>query len=168
LGIDMQNRAESLRRARDAETAHLEAALRIDGAKVLRLLALRDTLLAVQPDAEIELKSGLGEEPHLWLDLHHRITMAPDNSTFRLQHIGVNDISILLETVDARSMADEAQRLIAHRIVLADRASNPVAGQPFNDGAWRLATLVYVWMTGVITGFAALALVAIYMKKIVF
>jgi hypothetical protein len=161
LGLDEKMSTATLRDARDASTAHLEAVLKVSGASYLRLAHLRDQLAAHD---SIELKSGDGVQPQLWLDLAHRFTMEPDAKTYRLAYHGADKIEVLLETDQMESAVSAAKAVLAHKVVRERRRSS----EPSQTDDWHWMTLLYVWMTGVITGFAALSLYAIYMKKLLF
>lgn len=158
---------ETLRQARDAEAVHLEAVLKVHGAKSLRLAHLAQSLRLSHPSdaTDVELKLSPGEEPHIWLDLSHRIVMEPDAKTYRLTATSSDKIEVLLETENLETMLAEAQRVLAHGKVRRAWASGESdrAGQ-----VWSLATLVYVWATGVVAGAAGLALLSIYLKKLPF
>lgn len=153
--------AATLRDARDASTAHLEAVLKVNGASYLRLAHLRDQLGAHDG---IELKSDDGVQPQLWLDMAHRFTMEPDAKTYRLAHHGAEKIEVLHETAELKSAVSAGQAVLAHRAVTELRRSSDSS----RTADWQWMTLIYVWMTGVITGFAALSIYAIYMKKLLF
>ncbi len=157
---------DDLRRARDAESAHLEASLKIQGAKSLRLQQLRDILrergFANAPD--LELNTIPGEEPQLWLSLSHCVVMQPDASTYRLMLHGQNQIETIIETMNVSDTVANCVRVMAHAEVSAARNPAVVEISPL----WNQATLIYVWMTGVVTGVAALTLYAILLKKLLF
>lgn len=158
---------ESLRQARDAEAAHLDAVLKINGAKALRLSHLVQSLRQIQAtgmqDLELTLKPG--EEPHVWLDLSHRVTMEPDTKTYRLSALLTDRVDVLLETENLQEVLQQAQRVLAHRSV--KQAWNAAESRQ-GPKVWSLATLVYVWATGFVAGAAGLALLSIYMKKLPF
>lgn len=158
---------ESLRHARDAEAAHLDAVLKVNGAKALRLSHLVQLLRQVQASGaqDIELKVSPGEEPHVWLDLSHRITMEPDAKTYRLSALSADNVDVLLETENLQDLLQHAQKVLAHGRV--KQAWNAMESSQVAK-VWSLATLVYVWATGVVAGAAGLALLSIYMKNILF
>jgi hypothetical protein len=152
---------ESLRRARDAEAAHLDAVLKVNGAKALRLSLVAERLR--QSGApEVELQANVGEEPQIWLDMSHRITMEPDTRTYRLSEYSTGKIEVLLETESSDEMLIAAQRVLSHSII-RQAWKAPESSQ--GARTWRLATLVYVWATGFIAGAAGLALLSIYLKQ---
>jgi soluble cytochrome b562 len=161
VGVEERMSVASLRDARDASTAHLEAVLKIDGASYLRLAHLRDQL---DFSDQVDLKAGAGVQPQLWLDLAHRMTMEPDAKTYRLSYHGVDRIEVLLETTNLAEAKAAAEKVLAIRVVGQARLSVQAA----QKAEWRWLTLLYVWMTGVVTGFAALALYVIIMKKLPF
>jgi soluble cytochrome b562 len=161
VGVEERMSVASLRDARDASTAHLEAVLKIDGASYLRLAHLRDQL---DFSDQVDLKAGAGVQPQLWLDLAHRMTMEPDAKTYRLSYHGVDRIEVLLETTNLAEAKAAAEKVLAMRVVGQARLSVQAA----QKAEWRWLTLLYVWMTGVVTGFAALALYVIIMKKLPF
>lgn len=165
LGAEVRHSADDLQRIRDAETAHLDAVLKIDGAKYLRLARMREELLPLVPDGGmLDLRSFPGDEPQLWLDISHRVTMQPDPKTYRISQYGADAVSVLLETEARDAALAFAGNVLRHRELLNVRRST-LALQRF-DGTpfWSKATLVYVWMTGIVTGIAASALVGLMLK----
>lgn len=165
VGLQHYSISDELRNARDAETAHLEAVLRVDGVKALRLALLADHVRQHIPDSSIELRTTSGEEPHMWIDLCHRVTMDPDPKTFRLSFHGLDRIDPLLETEDPQRMLAAIRNVLAHGQVTAARGGPDRLTLPT---AWSYITLLYVWITGIITGVAALALLVIVLKKMPF
>jgi hypothetical protein len=158
---------DDVRQARSVEAAHLDAVLNIHGAKAIRLTTLFEALRKLHPvDSEgFELKLGAGDEPHIWLDLSHRITMEPDARTYRLSAFSSDQLDVLLETEHQDEVLKETQRLLAHvRVRRAWTGRESYLGLD----AWRTTTLVYVWATGFVAGAAGLALLSIYMKKLPF
>ena len=158
---------ETLRHARDAEVMHLEAALKVNGAKSLRLSRVVQSLRQSQRSdaADIELKLNPGDEPQVWLDLSHRITMEPDAKTYRLMALSTDKIDMLLETENLDVLLAAAQRVLAHAKV---RQAWTTGESDSTGRIWSLTTLIYVWATGFIAGAAGLALLFIYMKKLPF
>jgi hypothetical protein len=155
---------DSLRHARDAEAAHLDAVLKVNGAKALRLLAVAERLKQAGA-TDVELNAKVGEDPQIWLDMSHRITMEPDTKTYRLSEFSTGKIEMLLETENQDEMLTAARRVLSHgKIRQAWKSPESDRGSK----AWRLATLVYVWATGFIAGAAGLALLSIYLKKLPF
>jgi hypothetical protein len=165
VGLQYNTISDDLRHARNAETAHLEAVLKVDGVKALRLALLADHLRQHLPDNTFELRTVSGEEPHLWIDLCHRVTMEPDPKTFRLSFHGLDRINTLLETEDPHRMLAAIRSVLAHEQVIAARGGPDRLTLPT---AWSYITLLYVWITGIITGVAALALLVIVLKKMPF
>jgi hypothetical protein len=165
LGAELAITSETLRKARDAEAAHLDAVLKIDGAKALRLSYLLEQLRISFKDeaSDLELKTDAGVEPQVWLDLSHRITMEPDAKTYRLSVLSEGKIDIQLETHKLDDMLFAAQKVFAHSKV---RKAWTSADSTRTTKLWGLATLIYVWLTGVIAGIAGVALISIYMKKL--
>jgi hypothetical protein len=161
VGLDRQQDGELVRQARDAETAHLDAVLKTHGAAYLRLARLSDTLQG-KLEGKPELRALPGEAPALWLDVSHAVTMEPDAKTFRITRHGVTDMQVLLETTEQSGVTDMAQKLLAHAQVRAARLST------LQQHGWSFATLFYVWLTGIVTGAAGLALYLIYLRKIQF
>ncbi len=161
MGVDERMSVASLRDARDASTAHLEAVLKVNGASYLRLAHLRDLL---HYSDQIELKAGSGIQPQLWLDLAHRVTMEPDAKTYRLSFVGPDKIEVLLETENLVEAKEAAENALALKVVAQTRK----AVIDSQKAEWRWMTLLYVWMTGVVTGIAALALYVITMKELPF
>ncbi len=155
---------ESLRNARNVEAVHLDAALKVNGAKALRLLNLVE-LLRQSGAEEVELKANVGEDPHIWLDLSHRIVMEPDAKTYRLSALFTDKIDVLLETENVEMLMAAAHRVLTHGKLRQAWS----AGESSRLGpVWSLTTLVYVWATGFVAGAAGLALLSIYMKKLPF
>lgn len=161
MGVDERMSVASLRDARDASTVHLEAVLKVNGASYLRLAHLRDLL---GPTDQIELKAGEGIQPQLWLDLAHRLTMQPDAKTYHLDYVGTDKIDVLLETESLAEAQKAAEKVLALQVV--EQARKAVGDSEKASRRW--ITLLYVWLTGVVTGFAALALYAITMKELPF
>jgi hypothetical protein len=159
--------SDYLRQARDAEAAHLDAVLKVNGAKALRLShALQVLRKENGSDVDgVELKLNMGEEPQIWLDLSHRITMEPDPKTYRLSALSTQHVDVLLETEDLQTLLDAAERVLAHRKV---RRAWGLVESKTSPNAWNVAALVYVWVMGLVTGAAGLSLIAIYMKKMIF
>lgn len=169
LGVELPRIQDDVRHARDAESAHLEAALKIDGAKYLRLARLHEVLRerGFNDVEHFELKMIPGTEPQLWLGLSHCVTMEPDSGTYRLSSHGVDKIETALETTSLDEITAATAKLLAQGIVRKSRAA-PAAIQNDNITVSNHATLVYVWLTGVVTGVAALTLYAIIMKRLPF
>jgi hypothetical protein len=165
VGLQHNIFSDDVRKARDAETAHLEAVLKTHGVKAIRLALLADHVRQHVSAADVELKTQPGDEPQLWLDLAHRVTMEPDAKTFRLSHLGVDRIETLLETDDATRVLAAIRSIAAHREVVAARSEPDKLALPTT---WSYLTLFYVWLTGIITGAAALALYFITLKKLPF
>lgn len=167
MGVELLRIGDDLRQARDSESAHLEAVLKDSGAKALRLARLRD-VLRDRSDTQLDLQMLPGIEPRLWLDLRTCVVMRPDAGTFQLASHGHDRIETILETGSLDEMVAACSSRLAHGQVFASRqANNRDASVPEIAPAFP-STLVYVWMMGVITGVAILALCAIYMKKMGF
>jgi hypothetical protein len=169
LGVELPRFQDDVRHARDAESAHLEAALKIDGAKYLRLARLRDVLRerGFNGFDHFELRMTPGTEPQLWLGLSHCVTMEPNSGTYRMSIHGVDNIEIALEATSLDEIVASSAKLLAQGIVRKSRAA-PVAIQKENVAPSNHTTLVYVWLTGVITGVVALTLYALIMKRLPF
>ena len=169
MGDELLRIQDDVRQARDAESAHLEAVLKIDGAKYLRLARLRDVLRERGfGEAEyFELRMMPGTEPQLWLGLSFCVTMEPDAGTYRLATHGVDKIETALETGSLDEIVAASAMLLAQGIVRKSRVA-PAATQNGSGTSANQATLVYVWLTGVVTGVVALTLYAIIMKKLPF
>jgi hypothetical protein len=169
LSSDTSHR-DALRAARDREAAHVEARLRLDGAKVLRLAHLAEELRQskrVSPLVleDVELKAALGDEPQLWLDLQHTVSMQPDSSTYRLNAYGTDKIDLLLETESLIKISGACERVLVQADV---RRLWQESGKRNADSHYSFTTLLYVWGTGFVAGGALLALLSIYLKKIPF
>lgn len=158
---------ESLRHARDAEAMHLDAVLKVNGAKALRLSHVVELLRQSQSTdtQDVELKVRQGEDPHIWLDMSHRITMEPDAKTYCLSVLSPNKIDILSESENLETLLAAAQRVLSHHKVRRAWGSGESGAKA---KLWSLTTLVYVWATGFVAGAAGLALLSIYMKKLPF
>jgi hypothetical protein len=165
LGVELLRVRDELRQARDSETAHLEAILKDEGPKALRLARLRDILRERGNSESLDLQSMAGLEPRLWLDLGTCVVMRPDAGTYQLSVHGRDSIETILQTANLDEVVAECSRHLAHRQVAASR-------QPTNtDLALAQAsptTLIYIWMTGVFTGVAIFAICAIFLKKMPF
>ena len=165
LGVELLRVRDELRQARDSETAHLEAILKDEGPKALRLARLHDILRERSNSDSLDLQSMAGLEPRLWLDLRTCVVMRPDAGTYLLSVHGRDRIETVLQTENLDEVVAECSRRLAHRQVTASR-------QPINtDLALAQAsptTLIYIWMTGVFTGVAIFAICAILLKKMPF
>lgn len=170
LTVEMLKIREDVRQARDAESAHLEAALKIHGAKVLRLARLKDVLRERGFDEQtgFELRVIPGEEPLLWLDLRHCVVMQPDAGTYRLALHGIDKIDVALETASLDETVAACTKVLAHSLVRSHRSEPTPALQHDLIVSINNTTLLYVWLTGVITGIAALLLYGILLKKLPF
>jgi hypothetical protein len=170
LGIEERDWNERLRLARDAEKAHLDAVLRINGASYLRLAHLRNALADALPGHmnDIQLKAEQGEEPMLWLDLAHCVTMSPDPKTYHLAFRGRDGLQTLLQTKNFAEVIAASEKVLAHAGLRQSRMVAGVFGNTALRAVWPQATLVYVWLTGLVTGAATVALFAIYLKKLPF
>ena len=169
MGVELPRIQEDVRQARDAESAHLEAALKIDGAKYLRLARLRDVLRdrGFHENEYFDLKLLPGTEPQLWLDLKHCVTMQPDAGNYKLSVHGVETIEPALETTSLDEIVAACSKLLAHGILQTSRRSE-VANLSGTVSTSNHATLLYVWFTGVVTGIAAFTVYAIIMKRLWF
>jgi hypothetical protein len=165
LGVEKLRIADDLRQARDSETAHLEAILKDAGAKALRLARISDILRArgLASGHGFDLQIAQGTEPRLWLELKTSVAMRPDAGTYQLSVHGRDRIDVVMETKNLDEMVSECSRHLAHAGVLAARQTE---GQEPKPGGSGQAMLIYVWMMGVITGVAVLALCAILLKII--
>jgi hypothetical protein len=172
LGLEQRIYSEDVRRARDAETAHLEAVLKVNGGRVLRLAELEDQLRrdnSLNADAlrGLELKTDVGEEPSLWLDLGHRVQIFGEGRSYRISRVKPEAIETVLETDSKIGVLAAAQRILAHGYVRDVRTGTPTTSPPA-ERIWGSATMFYIWLTGVVTGIAVLSLAAIYLKKLPF
>jgi hypothetical protein len=165
LGVDKLHIADDLRKARDAETAHLEAVLKDAGAKALRLARISDVLRTrgFASGDGFGLQIAQGTEPRLWLDLKTSVAMRPDAGTYQLSVCGQDRIDVVLETQNLDEMVAEASRHLAHEGVMAARQAAKLDSKPASPAP---GMLIYVWMMGVMTGVAVLALCAILLKII--
>jgi hypothetical protein len=166
LSVAQRDMKDSIWQAREAATVHLDAVLKVNGAKYLRLSHLYESLRnrGYALGQDVKLEAGAGQEPKLWLDLGHVMTMEPDAKTYRLSLYGNNNVDVLLETDNLEEAGAAVIDVSAHGVVAAGRGA--LAANRVN--AWSFATLLYVWLTGLITGVAALALLVIILKKIPF
>ncbi len=166
MAAELAITSDALRSARESEAAHLEAVLKVHGAKALRLAQLAE-IVKSRPDVEstdVDLKLDAGSEPHVWLGLSHRITMEPDAKTYRLSVLADGKIEVMQESENVEDMVAAAAQVLAHdEIRKAWRAGESTRGA----GVWSVATLIYVWATGFVSGAAGLALIYIYLKKLV-
>jgi hypothetical protein len=164
---------QALLKARQAEFAQVEARIRVNEARYLRLEALRDRIqdLLSQNGGNgslIELKALPGEAPRLWLDLVSSMVMEPDPSSYRIEKIEAQGLTTLAETRDPEVALQQALQVVAHGAVT--RAQMPGSTAVGDSGArtYDLAALVYSWSMGVIVGAAALLLAGMYLGKIGF
>jgi hypothetical protein len=167
LGVEKLRIADDLRQARDSETAHLEAVLKDSGAKALRLARVKDVLRArgLAAGETFDLKIAQGVEPRLWLDLRTSVAMRPDAGTYQLTVHGREKIEVVLETKNLDEIVAECSRHLAHAEVVGARAMSMEELMPAPASQ---AKLIFVWMLGVFTGVAVLALCAILLKLIHF
>jgi hypothetical protein len=167
LAIEQREWDSMVRSARDAESAHLEAVLKVDGARYLRLAHLRLRLAEAVPARKdmLDLRAEPGDAPQLWLDAAHRV-MVPDNArSYRLEHVGAQAMQPLFESADIEQAVQACTKVLAHAEIQEQRrAASPLAPSRVAT-SWPLATLLYVWLTGAITGIAAWILLSIYWKK---
>jgi hypothetical protein len=164
LGVERLRIGDDVRQARDSETAHLEAVLKDSGAKALRLMRLRDILQQRGTDA-LDLQIAPGVECRLWLDLNTSVVMRPDARTYHLSVQGRDRIETVLETESLDAMVTECSRRLAFERLAALRQAPPADSR---KRAVSQTTLLYVWMTGVVTGAAVFALCAVLLKKLPF
>ena len=170
LSVDGLRIQDDVRQARDAETAHLEAVLKVHGAQSLRLQQLRDVLrdrgFGEQVGFDFSVLPGV--EPRLWLDLAHCVTMEPDAGSYRLKFHSPNQITTILETRSLDDVVVACARVLSHSKIKAARAGvvELMSAEPVLH--WAQTTLVYVWFTGVLTGIALLTLYVIIMKRLPF
>ena len=157
----------ALKEARLAEAARFDAMARVHDARILRLEALRDSVLPElsgwpQLGALFEINIQDGEMPRLWIDLISQVVMEPDPKSYRLLQTTENGRETLLETSDAEQMKRFMVRYIAHRAVAQERA---VAGKSRADATrqtgYSFGELIYVWATGVLFGVLGLAAYAL-------
>jgi hypothetical protein len=163
LGVEQQDWTEDFRLARRASAVHLDAVLKVDGAKALRLAHLRDQLPG-DADGTIELQIEPGTEPLLWLDASHHISMAPDAKTYRLSFVGENRLDVLHETESPDEALSAARNVLAHAVFRRSQFGTSPAFPGQSPYSWGLPVLVYVWFTGIVTGMAGLALWSIYLN----
>lgn len=175
MGLNIQGFDEALRNARNAEFAHLEAILKQADSKVLRLADLQDKIrVGLGRHAEnmgfLELKHAAGDEPQLWLDLVHAVSMEPDATTFRLSRYHLNERETLFESQTVADIAAQSLRHMAHEVIKDARFAAAHTGKPDEKtiAGWSAITLLYVWLTGFVVGVAVLTLLSIYLKNINF
>jgi hypothetical protein len=175
VGLEVQTFDDALRSARELQSVHLDAVLRLADAKALRLAFLQDKIRAALVNYQdrlpfVELKREKGAEPELWLDLVHKVTMQPDAGTYRLTAYRDDSLEVVSETADSALMLDTSLRHMAHEVVrnMRNRGALPVVAEANTIAGWSATTLVYVWLTGFVVGAAALALLFIYLKNIRF
>jgi hypothetical protein len=165
LGVELLRVRDEIRRARDSETAHLEAILKDEGPKALRLTRLRDMLRDRGYGEDLDLQNLVGLEPRLWLDLSTCVVMRPDAGTYQLSVHGPDRIETILQTENLDDMVVECSRRLAHGRVADSRL--PIGKNP-TLAPFAPTTLIYVWTTGLVTGLAVFALCAILLKKLPF
>ena len=166
LALDFDS---TLRQARAADAAHLEAVHAISDAASLRLQMLKDELagiVAAAPQAReaFELALAPGDTPRLWIDLITSVVMEPDPKTYRLLRDGHG----VFETADRAEMVQQVKLAMAHGIIARKRRA---AVRGLTDGASERYSAVALAVAGV-GGFAlgalALASAAIYLKMFIF
>lgn len=165
-----------LKEARLAEAVHLDAMLKVQTAGSLRLADLRDRLLRAladhpEPRDLLDLRFVQGEAPRLWVDLISYVTMGADGRTFRLHQDGEDRQRTVFQTQDMDEMEQQVLRFIAYRIIQKEKLvarGVPMQAPAQAPGGYGLAAVVYIWLTGVATGAALLAIAFIFLKRYFF
>ena len=158
---------DSLRKARLAEAARLDALQNVGDARGLRLAALRESLLPHlkgHPLAEgfNELMLQPGDTPRLWIDLISSVVVEPDTRNYRLQQERDGRRDVLNETDDLHDMSQAVLRYIAHRVIAREKAAATQTIPSGDSGAgYNLGEMVYVWFTGAALGVLAMLVAAI-------
>lgn len=165
MGVELHRIGEDLRQARDSESAHLEAILKDDGPKALRLARLHDILRERSNAETLDFQAMAGLEPRLWLDLNSCVVMRPDAGTYQLSVHGQDRIETILETENLDEIVAECSRRLARTQVQIARSTQSAVPQVDTASP---TTLVYIWMTGVFTGVAIFAVCAMLLKKMPF
>jgi hypothetical protein len=145
---------QALKEARLLQAAQLEAMVNVQDARVLRLEALRDSLLPDMRQHEalgtlFELNVQHGDKPKLWLDLISVVEMEPDPRTYCLVQDREGRREVLFETRDLEDMRQKVVQHLAHRMVEHERkaaGSNPKS--LFDARRYALSELVFVWFSG--------------------
>ena len=171
-----------LARAREAESAWVEAREKVHDAATLRLFAVLQDLrpyIAAMPEAKgfIDLALVPGFPPRLWIDLSaYVIVDEADGRTLRLVQETLEERRVLYSTMRPEDMTAFLKRFIAHRVArrhrllagetpleidaTADSASEKTIGE--KETRERAATsaglLWLVWLAGVASGILLLAL----------
>ena len=145
---------QALKDARLLQAAQLEAMVNVRDARVLRLEALRDSLLPeLHQRGEMgdlfELNVQEGDRPKLWLDLISVVEMEPDPGTYQLVQDRSSHREILFETKDAAEIRQKVIQHIAHRLVERDRRAAGLAPKKPHDGRrYSVGEMVFVWFSG--------------------
>lgn len=155
----------TLRQARAADAAHLEAVHAISDAASLRLQMLKDELagiVAAAPEAReaFELALAPGDTPRLWIDLITSVVMEPDPKTYRLMRDGHG----VFETADRAEMVQQVKLAMAHGIIARTRRA---AGLGLRNGigaGYPAVALIAAGLGGFALGALALAVSGIYLK----
>lgn len=163
----------ALRKARLAEAAHFEAILGIKDSKSLRLQVLKDDiapLVSATPEAAqvFDLALVPGEPPRLWIDLISFVVMEPDYRTYRLQQDNQSGREALFETADRAEMVNYLKTYLAHRIVARERQIVRAAPSSKPSARYSIKAVIYAWFNGLILGFLALVVAAIWLGKLKF
>ncbi len=162
----------ALRKAREAQAAHFDAADDIRDAKSLRLHVLLDdvrphlTGLKARGDAFLDPLVVPGEPPRLWIDMIAYVLMEPDPRTFRLQRDTAGGHEILLETGDRAEMREKIISYAAHRLVERERQfASDARARPASARLYGSAALFLAWLAGFCGGVLALFALGVWLAK---
>jgi hypothetical protein len=147
---------ESLRRARLAQAARLDALTGIRDAELLRLQVLRDDLAAVVARSSplqglTDLALIADDPPTLWIDLVTHVVMAPDRRTYCLVEDRAGGSESLFSSRDRAEMAKLIAERLAHRMVERERMLQPSNNRQLIVGH-SSAALLLAWLSGLCLG----------------
>jgi hypothetical protein len=167
--------AAALSRAREAESAWVEAREKVRDAATLRLFVVEQELrpfVSAMPEARglIELALVPGFPPRLWIDLSaYVIVDENDGRTLRLVQETLEERRVLFSTERVEEMAGFLKRFIAHRVARRHRmlagcevreaeTPRPAGERPDTVTAPSAGAVWLAWLAGVVSGMLLLAL----------
>src|SRR5262245_17995725 len=160
---------DSLRRARLAQAAHLDALTGVRDAELLRLQALRDDLLVlVQRDSRLKELTDLalvgGDPAKMWIDLVTYVVMARDSRTYSLVEDRATGRESLFSSRDRGVMERSIAEPLAHRLVDGERMLQPGNNRQLIVGH-SSAALLLAWLSGLCLGAVLLLILLLMLAK---
>lgn len=163
---------DSVRDARLAEAAHLDALIRSQDAGALRLDHLRSRLLDSLPgESPLRQSMDLRLPPdfpaRLFLDLVRSVAIASDGRSYVLEQDSDQHRMSLATTSSAEDMVQEILRLEAHASIRAARKAvqrhlpwAKPAARPFTP-----LQLLLIWLSGFLAGGMGLLIISMLLKS---